>query len=134
MQAAQAGLHLDPTQVERLAVTGSLHPALRELRKENHQLKEALVDSRESEERLGAELQVNPASTCMSLGQDHLAVAPLRPMAAARMRSACRLSCLPLHAPGRTLWLGFHSAESGATCAPLQLSYAEFFSPPFSRL
>ena len=58
MQAAQAGLHLDPTQVERLAVTGSQHPALVELRKENHQLKQALVDSRGSEDRLGTELQV----------------------------------------------------------------------------
>ena len=68
MQAAQAGTHLDPTQPERLAVVGSQHPTLLELRKENNLLKGALVDSRESEERLGAELQVIPASACMSLG------------------------------------------------------------------
>ena len=65
-QAAQAGTRLDPAQLERLAVIGSQHPTLLELRKGNNQLREALVHSRENEERLGAELQVIVSSACMS--------------------------------------------------------------------
>lgn len=68
MQAAQAGTHLGPIQIERLAVIGSQHPTLLELRKENTQLKQAVMHSRQNEECLGVELQVGPASACMSPG------------------------------------------------------------------